>query len=250
MHGNQTSSLISSYARAEQTHSQELVRLYFERAFPYIPVLNRISFMEQFSKRTCSTFLLQCIFTSVAPYMGADQLAECGYSHRAQAQKAFFSKAQILYDLGAVKSQVHLLQGSLILTSSYHSFGHDKDCRYWLSNAVRIATQMGLHRKHIANQLEGETRKLFVRIFWTMYSRDIIMTMAGRMNVRVLDERYCDIPEVTEDDWEDESGNELASYGLPPVSMIQKSYLVYSSRLAQICTHKRFSIIDSGLTLI
>ncbi len=179
--------------------------------------------------------------------MSAELLVETGYSDRAQAQRALFSKAQLLYDLGAERSQLRLLQGSLVLTSSYFAFGLDKDCRFWLSNAVRIATQMGLHRSQIADQLGRETRKLFARIFWVMYSRDIIMVMGGRVNVRALDDRYCDMPEVTEEDWEDEPEHQLASYGLSPVSALQKSYLVHSSRLARTCIPRVLTDIGSGL---
>ncbi|KAH8690552.1 hypothetical protein BGW36DRAFT_465466 [Talaromyces proteolyticus] len=214
---------------------QKLVRLYFERVFPYVPVLDRVSFMRKLSEGTCSIFLLQCILTSVTPYMSIEMLLEAGYSDRTQAQRELFSKAQLLYDHGAERSQLHLLQGSLVLTASYFSFGLDKDCRFWLSNAVRLATQMGLHRKQIVDQLDDETKRLFVRIFWAMYSRDVIMVMGGRVNVRALDERYIDMVEVTEEDWEYEPEHQLAHYGLSPVSALQKSYLVHSSRLARIC---------------
>ncbi len=80
-----------------------------------------------------------------------------------------------------------------------------------------------------------------------MYSRDIIMVMGGRVNVRALDDRYCDMPEVTEEDWEDEPEHQLASYGLSPVSALQKSYLVHSSRLARTCIPRVLTDIGSGL---
>lgn len=191
--------------------------------------------MKDFQIGKCSTFLLQCIFTSTTPYMTDQMLKEIGYQDRSQAQKTLFAKAQALYDLGAERSQLCILQGSLILTSSYFSFGLDKDCRFWLSNAVRIATQMGLHRKHIGDQINQRTKKLFARVFWSMYSRDIVMTMCGRINVRAVDDRQCDVPEITLDDWEDEAEDELAEVSLPPISPIHKNYLTQSSKLAQIC---------------
>ena len=61
------------------------------------------------------------------------------------------------------------------------------------------------------------------------------MVMAGRVNVRVLDDRYCDLPEITEADWEDESTQERCQYALSPVTALQRSYLVQSARLARIC---------------
>ena len=197
--------------------------------------------MRKLSEGKCSVFLLQCVFTSVTPYMSRELLVAAGYSDREQAQRAFFCKAQLLYDLGMERSQLCLLQGSLILTSTYFSFGLDKDCRFWLANAVRIATQMGLHRKQIADQLDRETVKLITRIFWVMYSRDVIMVLAGRLNVRALDDRYCDQLEVTKEDWEDEPAQDLARFKMSPVSTLQKSHLVHSVRLARICMSMVFS---------
>lgn len=191
--------------------------------------------MKQLSGGRCSTFLLQCIFASVVPYASSELLAELGYTDRSEAQKSLFLKAQLLYDLGGERSQTCILQGSLILTSQYFAFGLDKDLRYWLSNAVRIATQMGLHRKQIVHQLDPGRRSLFSRIFWVMYSRDIIMVMAGRLNVRALDDRFLDMPDITDEDWEDESGDQLTQFGLSPISSLEKLFLVHYSRLARIC---------------
>ncbi|KIW45076.1 uncharacterized protein PV06_03493 [Exophiala oligosperma] len=213
---------------------EKLVRLWFQRLYPYLPVLDRLSFMKQLSGGRCSTFLLQCIFASVVPYASSELLADLGYADRSEAQKSLFFKAQLLYDLGGERSQTCILQGSLILTSQYFAFGLDKDLRYWLSNAVRIATQMGLHRKQIVHQLDPGRRRLFSRIFWVMYSRDIIMVMAGRLNIRALDDRFLDMPDVTEEDWEDESDDQLTQFGLAPISSLEKSFLVHYSRLARI----------------
>lgn len=224
------------------------MRLYFERLFPYLPVLERLPFMRQLMEGRCSTFLLQCIFASVVPYASSELLAELGYADRPEAQKALFNKAQLLYDLGAERSQLSILQGSLVLTASYFAFGLDKDLRYWLSNAVRIATQMGLHRKQIVHQLGPSTKSLFSRIFWVMYSRDIIMMMAGRLNLRALDDRFLDLPEVSVEDWEEEPEDQLACFGLAPISALEKAFLVHNSRLAQICTSRTSSVSRMPLT--
>jgi len=191
--------------------------------------------MRQFTDSTCSTFLLQCILTSVAPYMPRQLILETGHADRFTAQRTFFSRAQLLYDLGAEKSQLCLLQGSLVLTSSFLSFGLDKDCRFWLANAVRLATQMGLHRKQIADQLDSPTRKLFTRLFWVLYNRDVLMAVAGSANVRRLNDCYCDVAEVTVDDWEEEGDIERFQHVLSPITHLQKSYLVQNTRLSRIC---------------
>jgi hypothetical protein len=210
-----------------------------------MPVLHRVAFSKKLSKGTASTYLLQCIFTSVAPYLSMELLNESGHSNRATAQKSFFRKAQALYDMSFEVSQLHRLQGSLILTSSYFSFGLDKDCRFWLYNAVRIALQLGIHRKQVLSQIHSDAARLFKKMFWVMYARDIVMVMAGRLNVRALDDRYCDVAPLTEDDWEQESEEDQTYYGLSPIATLHKLYIVHSSKLDRICMYRR--IIKSEL---
>ncbi|KAH8812473.1 hypothetical protein F5884DRAFT_855769 [Xylogone sp. PMI_703] len=136
-----------AFSLPERSTCEKLLQIYFELVHPYTPILDRPIFMREYMDGTFSMFVMQCILTCVTPYLAEDLLAEIGYMDRLSAQRTFFSNAQILYDLGAEKSQLCLFQGSLALTSVHFSFGLDKDCRFWLTNSVRLATQMGLHRK-------------------------------------------------------------------------------------------------------
>jgi hypothetical protein len=157
-----------------------------------------------------------------------------GYADRSSAQRSCFFKAQLLYDLEVEKSQLCLLQGSLMLTSSDFAFVRDKDCRFWLTNAVRLATQMGLHRKQIANQLDRPTRKLFTRLFWILYNKDVLMAIAGRANVRRLNDNDFDVPGLMEEDWEDSGDIERFEHLISPITRLQKLYLMHNTRLSQI----------------
>ena len=221
---------------ATERHSEKLLQLYFEHVHPYIPVLDRVTFLQAFADGKYSTFLLQCILTSVMPYVPSELLSTMELPSRSSAQRYFFTKAQLLYDLEVEKSQLCLLQGSMVLTASTFAFVVDKDCRFWLINAVRLATQMGLHRKQIADQLDRPTRNLFTRMFWVLYTRDVIMAIAGRTNVRRLIDDHCDVPELTEDDWESEGDLGKWERFISPRSHLQKLYLVQNTRLSRICT--------------
>jgi len=184
---------------------------------------------------TYSTFLVQCILANVTSHVSSELLSEAGYSDRFAAQRTFFSKAQLLYDMGTEKSQLHLLQGSLLLSALHFSFGLDKDYRFWLINAVRLATQMGLHRKQVAKQLDGPTAKLFRRIWWVLYNRDVLLVVSGVSNVRGLNDRHCDVAVLTDDDWEEEIDMDDARDLLPAITRLHKVYLVQNTKLALIC---------------
>ena len=93
---------------------------------------------------------------------------------------------------------------------------------------------MGLHRKQIADQLDSSTRKLFARLFWVLHNKDVLMAIAGRTNVRRLNDDYCDVPEVAEEDWEDGENIQQFRHLISPITRLQKMYLVHNTRLSQI----------------
>lgn len=92
--------------------------------------------------------MLFALLANVVPFASADLVRELGYSDINAAQGDFFLKARLLFDFGCEKGQLSLLQGSILLSSFQNSFSPDKDFRFWFNNAVRIATQMGFHRRY------------------------------------------------------------------------------------------------------
>lgn len=90
---------------------------------------------------------MQAVLATAASYAPMSLLEDCGYVDRLSAQKAFYSKATLLYDFRCEKSQLRLLQGSLILGMIAFSYSLDKDFRYWFHNSLRLAIKMGLHKR-------------------------------------------------------------------------------------------------------
>jgi Fungal specific transcription factor domain len=125
-----------------------MLRLFFDHIYPYTPILDRVKFCEDFSSDTCSYFVLYAILANIIPYAPTDVIVAAGYKSREAAQIDFAHKARLLHDFGCEKQQLHLLQGSIILSSFQFSHSTNKDHRNWFHNAVRIATQMGLHRQY------------------------------------------------------------------------------------------------------
>ena len=126
--------------------SERLLSLFFDFVYPYTPVLNRVEFMESYRSSQHSSLLLNSMLANACPYAPLSLLEECGFTDRSAAQKRFFSNAVLLYDFGCGKNQMHRLQSSLFLGTVLFSSVSEKDFRYWLHNAVHIATRMGLHR--------------------------------------------------------------------------------------------------------
>ncbi|KAK1486949.1 hypothetical protein CABS01_13082 [Colletotrichum abscissum] len=79
-------------------------------------------------------------------YVPTELLTSCGYSNVTEAQTAFFNKALLLHDFQCEKSQLCLLQGSLILGTTAFFYPIDRDVQYWFFNAVRLATKLELQK--------------------------------------------------------------------------------------------------------
>jgi len=211
--------------------------------------------MRNYKKGQFSLFLLQAMFANVAPFASSALLLEAGFPDRLTAQRSFFLRAQLLYDLGYERGQLPLLQGSILLGSLCPSFASGKDFRFWLTNAIRLATQMGLHRNHIARDLDPATARLFRRIWWVLYNRDIWLAASGQNNVRKIPDAGWDTASLTEADWEEDGIPEPFKDILPLVSRLQKMYFVENCKLSRISrclpqsgnalvglTHDRWSI--------
>lgn len=130
-----------------QISSEEFLELYFSALYPYAPILDRRKFLHSYETGQYSSFLFQALLANVVPHASIDLIQRAGFSTHRVAQKAFFKRASILHDIGCEKSQLHLLQGSLMMGAQWVTFASDKDYRFWLLNAIRIATRLGLHRE-------------------------------------------------------------------------------------------------------
>ncbi|KAJ9143305.1 Fusaric acid cluster transcription factor FUB12 [Pleurostoma richardsiae] len=212
------------------------LKCYFEFVHPYLPVFNRVEFMQSYESGQYSAFLMQAILAIAALYAPAEALQSCGFTERSTAQASFFSKAAILYDFRCERSQLRMLQGSLILSSTVFSYSLDKDFRYWFHNAVRIAVKMGLHKSDIVHDMDPTTYKLCKRIWWVIYSRDVLLSFMGHQNMRMLTNNICDTPPVTEDDWDEETIPARFEPLLPALTRQEKLYFIANCNLAVIAS--------------
>ncbi|XP_014550314.1 hypothetical protein COCVIDRAFT_43132 [Bipolaris victoriae FI3] len=142
----------------------------------------------------------------ITPYTSKELIARAGFTDHADAQKTFYRRAVLLYDLNCEKDQLVVLQGSLLLGTSWRSYFIGKDFSFWRCNAARIAVKMGLNKRRIADDLGAKFYALLKRIWWTLYIRDILTSISGLDNIRHLRAGDFDTLPLTKDDWpEDEA---------------------------------------------
>ena len=146
-----------------------LLRIYFEYIHPYCPVFDRVKFYFEFSTGSLSHFVLFGILANVVPYAPVELIRQAGYQDKVEAQHDFYRKAQLLHDFGCERSQLTILQGSIPLSTFHYHFAPARDHRFWFHNAVRLATQLGLHRQKLENDLDPATHGVCRRIWWVLY---------------------------------------------------------------------------------
>lgn len=94
-------------------------------------------------------FLLHAILAPASVHAPAEVLTACGFPSRSLAQESFFSKAKLLYDLGAESDPLVQLQGCIILSMVILDHPTDRDFSYWLHNAVHFATKLDLRNMYV-----------------------------------------------------------------------------------------------------
>lgn len=170
-------------------------------------------------------FLLQAILASVIPYASMELLHDAGFEDHITAQKCFFNRAKLLHDVGGEKSQVRIVQGSLFLSFAHVSRDMEKDHRYWISNAARIAIRMGLHRNTTASKFDPHARKIYRRIWWVVYSWDTLLALHGLDAVRRFQHGEFDTQALTKEDWGEEIVSSDIEDLLSPIPELHKSFL-------------------------
>lgn len=176
-----------------KNYSDSLVRTYFDKVYPFAPVINRFDFIRGYQSGDCSLFLLYAVLAPASVHAPADVLSACGFTSRSAAQELFYSKAKLLYNFSAEEDPLLMLQGSIILCMVILDHPTDQDFGYWFHNAVRLATKLDIRNTYVfhswsmgpATSTAGinclwnihrctredkfSTVKLYRRIWWALY---------------------------------------------------------------------------------
>ncbi|KAH6972390.1 fungal-specific transcription factor domain-containing protein [Ilyonectria sp. MPI-CAGE-AT-0026] len=217
-----------------KAHCDCLLRLFSKHVYPYTPVVDRVNLALDYEQGNCSTFLLYAIFAITVPYAMGELVHAMGFKTVTEVQKECCTRARLLYDFGCEKNQLNLLQGCIFMSSFQNSFAPDKDFRFWFSNATHIATLMGLHRQDIERDLDPAIHRVCRRIWWLLFQRDVMFSLAGFENVRLLNDEEADALPLCADDWTEATENEAVQEILHPISAIQVKFVIENCKLTQL----------------
>lgn len=162
------------------------------------------------------------------------------------AALTFYKRAKALYDANYEDDRVTIVQ-SLILMGWYWEGPEDvtKNVFYWTRVATIVAQGSGMHRSVEQSQLPKSDKRLWKRIWWTLFTRDRSVAVALGRPVHInLDD--SDVEMLTEDDFiEDESerGGEF-----PPDPIHVQFFLQYVKlcEIMGLVLSQQYSVASKG----
>ncbi|KAH0175153.1 hypothetical protein KCU67_g379, partial [Aureobasidium melanogenum] len=215
----------------------ELVDAFFTWIAPVVPVIDRNKFMRRYKdpKNPPSLLLLQAILLAGSRVCTNSQLMDANGS-TTPAAMTFYKRAKALFDANYEDDRITIVQAVILMgwywegpegkmrdrfrvASEYESdIASDvtKNVFYWSRVAVVIAQGSGMHRSVEKSQLSQQDKRLWKRIWWTLFTRDRSVAVAlGRpCGINIED---SDVEMISEDDFVEDETDPAPEYPLDPV---------------------------------
>ncbi|KAL8401287.1 hypothetical protein RB596_008192 [Gaeumannomyces avenae] len=225
----------------------ELIDSYFKWVHPIVPVINRTQFMRQYNdqKNPPSLLLLQAVLLAGSRVCTNPKLMDANGS-AAPAALTFYKRAKALYDANYEDDRVTLVQ-ALLLMGWYWEGPEDvtKNVFYWTRVATVVAQGSGMHRSVEGSQLSRADKKLWKRIWWTLFTRDRSVAVALGRPVHInLDD--SDVEMLTEDDFVEDEPNRPSEY--PPDERHVQFFLQYVKlcEIMGLVLSQQYSVASKG----
>ena len=232
----------------------ELVEAFFKWVAPVVPIINRSRFMRQYRdpKNPPSLLLLQAILLAGSRVCTNPQLMDSSGS-TTPAAMTFYKRAKALYDANYEDDRVTIVQ-ALILMGWYWEGPEDvtKNVFYWSRVAIVVAQGSGMHRSVEHSQLSRSDKRLWKRIWWTLFSRDRSVAVALGRPVGINPED-SDVEMLTEEDFIEDEPDRQAEFLPDPihvkffinyVKLCEIMGLVLSQQYSVASKFKRTNAID------
>ncbi|KAI9843426.1 MAG: Transcriptional activator of fatty acid utilization, partial [Thelocarpon superellum] len=225
----------------------ELVDAYFAWVAPVVPVINRSRFMRCYrdAKNPPSLLLLQAILLAGSRVCTNPQLMDANGS-TTPAAMTFYKRAKALYDANYEDDRVTIVQ-ALILMGWYWEGPEDvtKNVFYWSRVATIVAQGSGMHRSVEGSQLSRADKRLWKRIWWTLFTRDRSVAVALGRPVHINTDD-SDVEMVSEDDFIDDEEGHPAEYATDPLHVQFFLQYVKLCEIMGLVLSQQYSVAAKG----
>ena len=225
----------------------ELIDSYFKWVHPIVPVINRTRFMRQYrdAKNPPSLLLLQAILLAGSRVCSNPQLMDANGS-TTPAALTFYKRAKALYDANYEDDRVTIVQ-SLLLMGWYWEGPEDvtKNVFYWSRVATIVAQGSGMHRSVEQSQLSRSDKRLWKRIWWTLFTRDRSVAVAlGRpVNINLDD---SDVEMLTEEDFIEDESDRTSEFPPDPTHVHFFLQYVKLCEIMGLVLSQQYSVASKG----
>ena len=124
----------------------QLIRCFFEFAFPACPILHYDYFMRLYTTEKLSPLLLNAVLFMSIAHCDAELLQILGFATRYLASFSFYRRAKALYDAGHESDGIATVQAVILLSHWSGGPMEQKDTWHWLGVASAMAQSLGIHR--------------------------------------------------------------------------------------------------------
>jgi hypothetical protein len=225
----------------------ELIESYFKWVHPIVPVINRTRFMKQYRdpKNPPSLLLLQAVLLAGSRVCNNSQLMDANGSTN-PAALTFYKRAKALYDANYEDDRVTIVQ-SLLLMGWYWEGPEDvtKNVFYWTRVATIVAQGSGMHRSVEQSQLTKSDKRLWKRIWWTLFTRDRSVAVALGRPVHIsLDD--SDVEMLSEDDFIEDDGPSGGEFPPDPIHVQFFLQYVKLCEIMGLVLSQQYSVASKG----
>ncbi|KAI8711054.1 Zn(2)-C6 fungal-type domain-containing protein [Fusarium sp. LHS14.1] len=190
---------------------RELLDSFYHNFLPLYPILNKKDTVERWRMGTVPPLLKYSILVMGALHAPADTLTKAGFPCKQDAVDMLYRKARQMYDDDDDLDRVCVIQSSFMLQFRFGSTMGHRDCFWWAGGAVNTAQTIGMHRSTKGMAMGPKEYRLWKKIWWLLFIRDRQLA-SGMGKPMMIDERDCDVQELTLDDFVDGETPETAHF--------------------------------------
>ncbi|EXJ80832.1 hypothetical protein A1O3_07116 [Capronia epimyces CBS 606.96] len=187
----------------------ELVDAYFRWVAPIVPVINKSRFMKRYkdTKNPPSLLLLQAVLLAGSRVCQNPQLMDATGS-TTPAAMTFYKRAKALYDANYEDDRITIVQALVLMGWYWEGPEADvtKNVFYWTRVAIVVAQGAGMHRSVESSQLSRQDKRLWKRVWWSLFTRDRSVAVALGRPVSINTDD-SDVEMITEDDFIEDEGD-------------------------------------------
>lgn len=151
---------------------EALITAYCDHNHSLYPIISQQYFRTALFSRTISPLLLCSVLYAGALHVPDSVVYRAKYESRQACLTDLYSRAKRLFFGDDAEDQLAKVQAAFLLHNMWQGPNSTMDPWTWLGMAIRLAQNMGMHRTTAKSALKPEDRKLWRKIWWSLYVRD------------------------------------------------------------------------------